>query len=135
MRHDRHEVSAKAALYSEDGQSVLVMRYPRRGRTGLPGGHVDKGESPEVALRREMIEELNLTAGHLERKDFFLSGEFEPRIILAFIGTIPGDSLMTPTDPTFEYGEWVSMDTFKTIDIISPHYRQFVLENWPVLKP
>lgn len=134
MHHDRHEVSAKAALYSEDGQFVLVMRYPRRGRTGLPGGHVEKGESPEDALRREMVEELELTVGHLERKDFFLSGEFQPRIILAFTGTLPLNATMTPTDPTFEYGEWVSMEDFKKTEIISPNYTRFVLENWPLVK-
>lgn len=134
MRHDRHEVSAKVALYSEDAQRVLVMRYPRRGRTGLPGGHVDKGETPEEALRREMVEELNLSVGHLERKDFFLSGEFQPRIILAFTGIIPLDSPIAPTDHTFEFGEWLTMDEFKAVDIISPNYTQFVLENWPVVK-
>ncbi len=134
MHYDQHEVSAKAALYSDDGQRVLVMRYPRRGATGLPGGHVDKGESPEEAMRREMIEELNLSVGHLERKDFFLSGENQPRIILGFTGVIPTDSIITPSDRTFEYGDWVTIDEFKQIELISPQYVQFVVENWPVVK-
>lgn len=134
MLHDLHEVSSKVALYSEDGQHVLVMRYPRLASSGLPGGHIDKGESPEEALRREMVEELNLEAGPLERKDFFLSGESKPRIVLAFTGVIPIDSPMESSDYAFEYGEWVTKDEFKAIEVISPQYTEFVLKNWPTVK-
>lgn len=56
--YDRHEVSVKVALYSSDGKRVLLMYYPHDDGFGLPGGHIDAGETPDVALERELREEL-----------------------------------------------------------------------------
>ena len=59
--YDRHEVSVKVALYSSDGKCVLLMYYPHDDGFGLPGGHIDAGETPDVALERELREELGIT--------------------------------------------------------------------------
>ena len=58
--YDRHEVSVKVALYSSDGKRVLLMYYPHDDGFGLPGGHIDAGETPDVALERELREELGI---------------------------------------------------------------------------
>ena len=61
VMYDRHQVSVKVALYSENGKYTLLMYYPRDDGFGLPGGHIDAGEMPDMALERELREELGIT--------------------------------------------------------------------------
>jgi ADP-ribose pyrophosphatase YjhB (NUDIX family) len=56
-------VAAVAALVTnQDGQLLLVRRsrQPGKGLWGLPGGFIDRDETAEQALAREVVEETNL---------------------------------------------------------------------------
>lgn len=89
-----------AALMEKDGRVLLARRKPGRHMGSLwefPGGKVDRGESPEACLARELAEELGVvvrvgpflasTRFRVEGKDFelllyrveHLSGDFELR--------------------------------------------------------
>lgn len=124
-------VSTKIALYSHDLSKVLVMRYPRRGLTGLPGGHVEPGEDPDKALKRELIEELTLKIDDITRADFFLREGDKGPIILAYTAVLPEDAFMMPTHPQYEFAEWVAPNEVAGIPKMSPEYKRFVLEQWP----
>ena len=55
---------AACALLDEDGRVLLTRRPQGKPMAGLwefPGGKVDAGETPEVALIRELREELGIT--------------------------------------------------------------------------
>lgn len=126
MFHDKHYVSAKLALFSSDLQSVLVMRYPQRNISGLPGGHVDRNETPDEAIARELMEELSVTVENMKRVDFFYSN----RIILAYTAIAPRGIIITPTDPSYEFAEWVTRDELETTNMATEYIR-FILQNWP----
>jgi ADP-ribose pyrophosphatase len=54
---------------TEDGRILLVRQHrPVIGRDSieLPSGHVDAGETPEAAARRELLEETGAVADNLE---------------------------------------------------------------------
>ena len=55
--------SAVGAIIPDQHGRILLLRRanePRQGKLGAPGGFMDAGESAETALRREVMEEVNL---------------------------------------------------------------------------
>ncbi len=61
--------TARCLLTDGDHQLLVVHAGGGRDRSprwGLPGGHIDLGEQPEAAVRRELFEELELEVGDLE---------------------------------------------------------------------
>jgi len=59
-----HHVTASAFVVSSRG--VILHLHRRLGIWVQPGGHVDAGESPQVACVRETLEETGLVVRHLE---------------------------------------------------------------------
>ncbi|MBI5621616.1 NUDIX domain-containing protein [Candidatus Falkowbacteria bacterium] len=60
-----------ALIMNEQGQVLLAKRQhePEQGKWDLPGGFLDYGEEAEAALKRELEEELNITAVKYELLD------------------------------------------------------------------
>ena len=135
--YDRHEVSVKVALYSEDGKQVLLMYHLSSDGFGLPGGHIDAGETPDVALERELREELGI-AIDATPADFYMryprgSAVKDHKIILGYTATVDG-SIEIP-DRACDGGEerpiWLDRAEIETTDKLAPGYRDFVLKWWP----
>jgi 8-oxo-dGTP pyrophosphatase MutT (NUDIX family) len=59
---DPVHVTASAIVVGRRG--TVLHLHKRLGRWMQPGGHVDPGETPPVAARREAIEELGLEVAH-----------------------------------------------------------------------
>lgn len=54
-------VSVIAIVTNDEGKILIADHYIRPGASwGLPGGFVDKNESPEEAIKREILEETGL---------------------------------------------------------------------------
>jgi 8-oxo-dGTP diphosphatase len=57
LRHQQHE-GALVAVYV--GQALLLVRSSYRFEWNFPGGTIRHGETPELAARRELVEEIGL---------------------------------------------------------------------------
>ena len=87
--YPRPAVTADIVLITTDQKVLLIQRKsdPFKGQWALPGGFIDKDESPLAAAQRELKEETGVTGVELEELGFFGEPERDPRghvISLAF---------------------------------------------------
>lgn len=67
LAEPRFAVTVAALVVDEAGRALVLEHNFRPGSGwGIPGGFVERGESPEAALRRELREELGLEAEEFE---------------------------------------------------------------------
>jgi ADP-ribose pyrophosphatase YjhB (NUDIX family) len=98
-------VSTAAILLRGDGQSLFIRRghEPGLGRLAFAGGFIDAGETPEVALRREVREEVG---AELETIDYLGSqpntytyrGLTYHVVDLVFVATLAADPVPRALD-------------------------------------
>ena len=78
-KDERMRVIAVGVIYNDQGEVLLCKKPPRRGvfpgQWGLPGGGIEDGETPEIALRRELDEEVGLEVGDIQPL-FFSFGRY-----------------------------------------------------------
>lgn len=61
MSQPTFTVSAGAVVLNRDGKVLLLHHILRPGNGwGIPGGFLDRGEQPEKAIRRELLEETGI---------------------------------------------------------------------------
>lgn len=54
-----------AAIFNDAGQLLMIQTQKWSGMWGIPGGKIKWGEASETALRREILEETNLTVDEI----------------------------------------------------------------------
>lgn len=133
FRRPKHPVSTKIALYDASGEHILIMHYPRGGGFyGLPGGHIEKNETPDDGLTRELREEVGIAAEQVARRDFFTIQPGDNRIIVAYTGIVPADAVVATPNPKEGTGVWMSKQEFSDPSLaIAEKYREFGLAHWP----
>jgi ADP-ribose pyrophosphatase YjhB (NUDIX family) len=116
-------------LFRDDGKSLLIRRAkdPRKGTLAIPGGFIDAGESAEVGLRREVIEEVGLEVHDLK---FVCScpNRYEYKGItydvcdFIFTGTTTNIESAKPLDGVLQI-EWHHLEDVNENDIAFPSIR------------
>lgn len=132
MTRKLHHVSIKAAVYSPDRSKILVIHAPLDDKYkshdwGLPGGHLDDGETIDHAIERELMEECGITVPELKKTNFFAHSN--GKIVLAYTGVAKTDELDSQQDNLEGFPEWLTRQEFERIEI-EPGYRKLVLDNW-----
>ena len=91
--HSKFMIGVSAVILNENKKILLLKhRYWKNNSWGLPSGYVQKGETLEEAIQREIKEETNLTI--TVKKLINLKSGFKLRIECSFIGHCSDSSNM-----------------------------------------
>jgi len=115
-----------AVIEDDKGNIVLIKRKypPFKGFYALPGGFIEKGESPKQAVLREAKEETNLDLTIIKKIGVFDKEGRDPRgkvISTAFKCRIIGDPLKIKSGTDSASVELIPKEKIKTLDLAFDH--------------
>jgi 8-oxo-dGTP pyrophosphatase MutT (NUDIX family) len=117
-RREALEVLVRGIIRDDEGR-VLLVRHVSRGWWFLPGGHLARNESPEQALRRELIEEASLAVdprqivGVVEHT---YTEESEGRAELNIVLEAHASSGLGAIEPQLQFA-WFESDQLSSVEI------------------
>ncbi len=124
-RESARPVPTVGALIHDGNGKVLMIRTHKWGnRWGIPGGKIERGESSEAALRREIREETGLALGDIRFalvQDSIDSPEFvrpEHFLLLNYVARATSTNV-TLNDEAQEF-RWLSPSEAFTLDLNQP---------------
>ena len=109
-------ILAAAAVVVRDGR--LLLLEDRWGRWGLPSGFVEKGESAEETLRREVLEELGVECEVIAPYSVDIDWEGPEGsvfILMQFAVALSSDEF-TPNEEVVRFA-WVSPDELRNRNV------------------
>lgn len=120
-------LSVKVVIHDDDGRCLLLKRSAasahNAGKWDLPGGKVDTGESFDVALLREVVEETGLTV-ELETVLGAASSDAPAKVVVYVImggRLVAGDVRLSDEH---EASIWVPRAELGTVDVCE-QFREF----------
>ena len=130
-------VAAVGALLTDGNDQLLLVqraRDPGKGMLGLPGGFVDRNETVEQALAREVLEETGLK---ITRFDYLMSypnsydyrGTVAPVIDLFYVCEFDADDKIELDPNELDHYEWVR-PTLTHLQRMAFHSNRVAIEKW-----
>ena len=90
-------VGASVLIQNDRGEILLFKHFYRKDVPwGFPGGYVMRGENPDRAIQRELMEESSLQIKNLRLLEVIQSSEM-PRMEILFKGELVGDIDFIPS--------------------------------------
>lgn len=103
------------AIIVHEGKLLVVRHTHNPSYAALPGGHLEFGESPQVALSRELVEELGVTP---------VIGR------LLYINTFTTTMQGVPTQPVEFFFEVINSQDFLTPSTDTTHAHELASTEW-----
>lgn len=110
MEFDKFNVRTGAYVFN-DKKELLLLKTPR-GRWGIVGGHLEKGESVEEGLRREIREESGLRIEIIRLLRLFSKND---DIIILYLAKSQNDEGTISHEHTDH--AWVKIDDLKDYEL------------------
>jgi NADH pyrophosphatase NudC (nudix superfamily) len=134
-------VAAVGALISNDDHQLLLVRRardPGKGRWGLPGGFVDREETIEQAIAREVLEETSLRvvgAQYLmsHPNHYLYQGMIAQVIDLFYCCLVDNADQISLEPDELDHHEWVR-PTDAYLDQMAFHSNRLAIEQWLTLE-
>jgi len=134
-------VAAVGALIGNDQDQLLLVqraRDPGKGRWGLPGGFVDREETIEQALAREVLEETNLRVIHAEYlisrpNQYNYRGMISPVIDLFYVCRVERTDPISLAPDELQSHQWVR-PTDAHLERMAFHSNRLAIEHWLTLE-
>jgi ADP-ribose pyrophosphatase YjhB (NUDIX family) len=130
-------VTAVGGLIIDDQDRLLLVRRARNpglGKWGMPGGFVDRNETLESALFREVLEETNLRV--IETRyllslpnDYNYQGVIAPVTDAFFICRVDNADEIRLAPDELDHFEWVS-DPFPSVDHMAFNSNRLAILHW-----
>lgn len=99
-----------AKIILTNGNDILFVKHTYGKKYTFPGGGIKRGESPEVAVKREVLEELGVSLGEVTPiKTFTDTGEFKKDTISVFTSEVFSKEVDT-NNLEIEEAKWSSLE-------------------------
>jgi 8-oxo-dGTP diphosphatase len=126
-----------AVILTEDNSIILIKRRypPFQDYYALPGGFINKGETPKQALFREVKEETNLNVKIISKIGYYKEEGRDPRgrvETTAFKCSIIGDKSIMRSGDDSKHVEIISKDQLNEIELAFDHAK--ILKDAGVLQ-
>jgi 8-oxo-dGTP pyrophosphatase MutT (NUDIX family) len=94
----------KCIVERSDGKILFIKNTYGKGNWNLPGGRIDRGESSEEAVRREVLEEVGIRLDSVTKIGSFISRlEYKKDHIDVFRGIVKTDIIRIQESEISEY--------------------------------
>ena len=112
--------AAAGALFLDDGGRVLLVRPTYKATWEIPGGMIERGESPAAACRRELHEELGIdrVPRRLVAVDWAPDGRDGDKLLFLFDCGSLGDDEARIRLPAGELDRWEWVDPARLDDYV-----------------
>lgn len=141
FRHFVNPAAAVAALITDSAGRLLLTRRrsaPAEGMLDLPGGFVDKFETAEDAIVREIQEELNLRVDETRffgsfPNEYFFEGVVYFTLDIVFVCSISNFESLLPADDVISC-EFIAPEKIHLNEIGLESIRNIILAYWKTNK-